>query len=524
MSLSLLVTAIGDNALAAQIKLNWHDNSTNESGFKVERAPTASGTFSQVAQTGANVTTYTDNNVTAGAAYCYRLRSFNAGGNSPYSNTACTTISGGTTHMLSISLVKTITSAGTGNGSVTSSPAGISCGSTCSDSFNDGTSVTLTANPASGSRFTGWSGACKGKGDCTVKIKSDVSATATFAPHAVSLEVAKRGNGNVVSAPAGINCGASCAGTYLSGTTVTLIPNPDPGYIFLGWTGGGCSGQSNCTVALDHNASVKAKFSTHIPPTIGVFRPGTGQWFLDLDGNGVHNGCSIDDCVAGFGQPGDLPAQGAWGESDTALLGFFDSNTAAWHLDLNGNQAIDACTVDSCIGEFGQPGDLPVVGDWNGTGVTRAGVFRPSTATWYLDINGNGSLDSCIKGNKIDACPKSFGQVGDLPVVGDWKGKGKTRIGVYRPSTGQWFLDWNGNRKNDNCEADECAASFGLPEDLPVVGDWNGNGKDKIGVFRPSTGEWLLDFDGNEIWEGCGVDLCLGPFGQAGDLPVVGKW
>jgi hypothetical protein len=524
MFLSLVATVTADSrSFAAQLQLNWSDNSTNEDGFKVERSTSATGTYSQIAQTGANVTTYMDSNLTAGATYCYRLRSYNAGGNSPYSNTACATISN-VTHTFTVNLVNSITNAGAGNGTVTSSPAGIDCGQTCSAVFNNGTSVTLTAQPASDSTFTGWSGACKGNGKCTVKVKSDIAVTASFAPHGVTLAVKKGGNGNVVSAPSGIDCGPSCTGSYLSGSTITLTPNPDPGFLFLGWSGGGCSGVNSCTVVLNGNSSVTAKFSTHIPSSIGVFRPGTGQWLLDLDGNGAYGGCSVDSCVAAFGQQGDLPTPGAWGTGETTLLGFFDSNTAAWHLDLNGNEIVDACEIDSCIGAFGQPGDLPVGGDWNGKGVTRVGVFRPSTATWYFDINGDGDLDSCTKANKIDACTKSFGKSGDLPVVGDWKGNGKTRIGVYRPSTGQWFLDRNGNRKRDDCSLDKCAASFGLTEDLPVVGDWNGNGKAKIGVFRPSTGEWLLDFNGNETWDGCEVDLCLGPFGQPGDLPVVGKW
>jgi hypothetical protein len=63
---------------------------------------------------------------------------------------------------------------------VTSSPTGISCGATCSASFASGTAVTLTAAAASGSTFTGWSGACSGTGACTVTMSAAQSVTATF--------------------------------------------------------------------------------------------------------------------------------------------------------------------------------------------------------------------------------------------------------------------------------------------------------------------------------------------------------
>jgi phospholipase C len=74
----------------------------------------------------------------------------------------------------------TVTLAGTGSGTVTSGPAGISCPPTCSASFASGTSAKQTVAPAKGSYFTGWSGACKGTGACTVTINSNLSATATF--------------------------------------------------------------------------------------------------------------------------------------------------------------------------------------------------------------------------------------------------------------------------------------------------------------------------------------------------------
>ncbi|MGE5281964.1 MAG: InlB B-repeat-containing protein [Chloroflexota bacterium] len=76
----------------------------------------------------------------------------------------------------------TVERKGTGSGSVTSSPAGISCGSICSAKFAAGKEVTLKASPAAGSTFAGWSGGgCSGTGACVVTIgEADVTVTATF--------------------------------------------------------------------------------------------------------------------------------------------------------------------------------------------------------------------------------------------------------------------------------------------------------------------------------------------------------
>jgi VCBS repeat-containing protein len=75
----------------------------------------------------------------------------------------------------------TVSKSGTGTGTVTSNPAGIACGATCSAGFNQGTSVTLTATPGAGAVFSGWSGACTGSGTCIVSMTVARSVNAAFA-------------------------------------------------------------------------------------------------------------------------------------------------------------------------------------------------------------------------------------------------------------------------------------------------------------------------------------------------------
>jgi hypothetical protein len=148
---------------------------------------------------------------------------------------------------------------------VTSSPAGISCGSTCSHAYTSGTQVTLTAAAASGSTFAGWSGACSGTGTCTVTMSAARSATATFnavATPRYTLAVSKTGGGSgtVSSSPAGISCGSTCSHSYTSGTEVTLTAAAASGSTFAGWSGA-CSGTGTCSVSLTAAKTVTATFN-----------------------------------------------------------------------------------------------------------------------------------------------------------------------------------------------------------------------------------------------------------------------
>lgn len=157
----------------------------------------------------------------------------------------------------------TVTKAGTGEGTVSSSPAGIDCGSTCSTPFA-AVPVTLTATAQPGSVFDGWSGGgCFGTVPCHVQLSSDTQVTATFTlVKTLTVTEAGSGIGTVVSKPAGIDCGSACGYAFPAGTSVTLTAKAERGTArFTGWTGA-CNGTDGrvCTLTMDADHDVTATF------------------------------------------------------------------------------------------------------------------------------------------------------------------------------------------------------------------------------------------------------------------------
>jgi len=215
---------------------------------------------------------------------------------------------------------------------------------------------------------------------------------------------------------------------------------------------------------------------------IGIFRD--GNWKLDNNNDG------IPDQIYTFGTTGDIPVIIDWNGDGISETACFRPSNGNWYV------------AGYPIIHFGKSGDIPVVGDWNGDGTYDIGVFRPSVGDWYLDINRDGTVDYGFH----------FGKSGDIPVVGDWNADWHCDIGVFRPSIGTWYLD------TTKTGVVFRAFQFGRSGDIPVVGDWNGEGSSDAGVFRPSAHSWYLNFNKNTI-----VDKAI-QFGTTGDIPIVGNW
>jgi hypothetical protein len=314
---------------------------------------------------------------------------------------------------------------------------------------------------------------------------------------------------------------------------VQLAALASVGSTFSGWSGGGCSGTgATCTVNLTANTTVNATFqlqnnTDQLATRIGIFRPSTGEWFLDTNGNGKWDETGDTHIKTFPHNDRDMPVVGNWNADGASSVGTFNPATGTWRLDTNGNDQWDGCEVDTCVNSYGKTGDWPVIRKVNGI-ESIIGTFTPASVTttnrrrsvkrglWNFDINGNSTMDGC----SVDECD-TFGFGFERPIVGDWNGTGSENIGLFLD--GRWYLDINGNEKWDGSRGDRLF-SFGRRGDLPVVGDWDATGAVRVGVFRPSTAQWFLDKNGNGKWDDCMTDICLGPFGQQGDVPVVGKW
>ena len=201
-------------------------------------------------------------------------------------------------------------------------------------------------------------------------------------------------------------------------------------------------------------------------------------------------------------------------------LGAYRASNGSWSLDSDGTMGFNS-TTDQVFFSFSPKNVFGVAGDWTGSGHSNIGDF--SNGTWHLDLNGNGVLDP---GETF-----TFGQKGDQPVVGDWTGNGVSELGVFRTApdgiTGEFILDTNGDHIMD---AGDTTFTYGLGTDRIVIGDWNGAGKDEVGVFR-DAGSFIaadagdavfsLDTNGNHVFDS-GDQVFI--FGLITDHLIVGDW
>ena len=181
-----------------------------------------------------------------------------------------------------------------------------------------------------------------------------------------------------------------------------------------------------------------------------------------------------------FGNPGDVAFAGDWDCDGVDTPGLYRQSDGYVYLRNSNTQGVADIRFF-----FGAAGDYPIAGDFDGNGCDTVSVYRPSEARFYI-INELGSDDGGLGAADYSFL---FGDFGDKPFVGDFDGDGIDTVGLHRESTGLVYY-----RNSNTTGVADHAFIFGDPGDVLTAGDWNGDGVDTVGVFRPSTGMVYLRY------------------------------
>jgi hypothetical protein len=225
---------------------------------------------------------------------------------------------------------------------------------------------------------------------------------------------------------------------------------------------------------------------------------------LDANGNGVWNGGTGGDAqwpfvswLTGTRFTGDWNGDGV--EDPAMLVG------THLFLDSNGSHRWEGSAVDSVsswsqdeIAVTAPPQGVPLAGHLLGDAADQAGRYSTELDRFYLDTDGDG-LFSTSGGDTVTDFAHEVAPVA-TPLVGDWMGDGRERIGKYAGST--FFLDTNGNYEWDGVAGGDERLVFApaAGPGVPQVGDWNGDGVADVGVYAGDR--FRLDLNGNGIWNG----------------------
>ena len=234
-----------------------------------------------------------------------------------------------------------------------------------------------------------------------------------------------------------------------------------------------------------------------------IFRPSTGVWFAALSGGGA--------TATTWGVATDVDVLADYDGDGVADIAVWRPSTGEWWIRQSKTGTI---RVDT----WGVPGDVPLAGDVDGDRKADLVIYRPSTGQWWAKLSTGGILMA------------NWGLSTDVPLLGDFDGDGKTDFAIYRPSTGQWWIalqtggtlvvTWGvstdmsapgglGWRREGRCghlpaehgrvvdpavDWRHAHRALGGAGDIPVAGDWDGDGRSDFTIWRPSTGVWFTQY------------------------------
>jgi surface antigen len=200
------------------------------------------------------------------------------------------------------------------------------------------------------------------------------------------------------------------------------------------------------------------------------------------------------------GQPGTIPLAGDWTGRGVSGTGNYDPHSGWFHLRSRPSAGSWARSF-----RFGPPGMVPLAGNWDGRHGTGAGYYNPANGSFHLrNYLGSGRAGYTF----------TFGPPGMVPLAGNWDGRGGAGIGYYNPATGWFHL-----RNHLSAGRARYVFKFGPKGMKPLAGNWDGGRSDGIGFYDPGAGSFHLR---NHL--SAGKARYVFRFGPGRMVPLAGDW
>jgi hypothetical protein len=230
-----------------------------------------------------------------------------------------------------------------------------------------------------------------------------------------------------------------------------------------------------CSVGKSIYVRVEGDFDGDGFPDFAFWRPSDGIWYIVPSGNPTQS------FEQQWGLPGDIPVAADFdGDGKTDIAVWRPGNGVFYVIPSNGPAPTFVNPAAAYTIQWGLPGDIPQPGKYHtGTDkLTDFAVWRPSNGVWYASL----STGTSTPGTPLTL---QFGLPGDVPVAGDFDGDGQTDVAVWRPSSGVWYV-------RQSSTGTTVTTQWGAQGDLPVAADFTGDHRADYALWRASAASWEI--------------------------------
>lgn len=251
------------------------------------------------------------------------------------------------------------------------------------------------------------------------------------------------------------------------------------------------------------------------PSTIGLYDPEASVFYLRNT-----NDAGVADATFGYGpaRNGWIPLAGDWDGDGADTIGLYNAAKSVFNLRNSNDAGIAGVTF-----AYGpaHSGWVPIAGDWNGDGTDTIGLYDPKASVFYLrntNDSGVANVTFAYGPARNDICNGNVVQDSWAPVAGDWNGDGRDTVGLYNPTRSVFHL-----RNSNGAGIADVSFAYGPARGgwTPIAGDWNSDGQDTIGLYAPKTSVFYLANTNKGGY--ADAAFAYGP-AHAGWMPIVGDW